>query len=557
MMRSALNRLRPVVERPWSLRSRITALCVLVVVLIGLLAAGAVSTAASGRDQLDRLLNEIGPMRTADNDLVQSVLDQETGLRGYVLRGHDDDLTPYTNGVAVQRTATEAITASPAAGDRVRTQLATVTAQVESWRHDIAEPSIAMVRTQGPEAARAFLGQLPPERFNQIRAEMDQLQILIEDIRDDAASAVRDTNSSLMSLLIVAAAVVLISGVALLVLLQRLVIRPVSGLAAQVRAVSRGDYAHRISADGPPELTRLARDVDSMRERIADDLAEVQAARIMVEQVAERLESQAAELARSNRDLEQFAYVASHDLQEPLRKVASFCQLLQRRYAGQLDERADQYIAFAVNGAQRMQRLINDLLAFSRIGRSSGGFGEVDLAELMPEVAAQLESTRRRAKGTITWDDDLPTVRGEQPLLETLLVNLVSNSLKFRKPKVAPHAHVSAQRLPSADGLSERWEISCTDNGIGIEREYADRVFVIFQRLHPKDAYPGTGIGLAIAKKIVEYHGGQIWVDAGADAGTTIRFTLPVGAEPVQIAELDPSAEEEFARRAETKEAVA
>jgi len=411
-----------------------------------------------------------------------------------------------------------------------------------------------MVRTQGPEAARAFLGQLPPERFNQIRAELDDLQAIVQDIRDDAVSAVQGTNASLMSLLIVAAGVVLISGVALLVLLQRLVIRPVNGLAAQVRAVSHGDYARRIASDGPPELARLARDVDSMRERIADDLAEVQAARTMVEQVAERLESQAAELARSNRDLEQFAYVASHDLQEPLRKVASFCQLLQRRYAGQLDERADQYIAFAVNGAQRMQRLINDLLAFSRIGRNSSGFGEVDLAELMPEVAAQLESTRRRAKGSITWDDDMPTVRGEQPLLETLLVNLVSNSLKFRKPKVAPHAHVSARRLPSADGVGERWEISCTDNGIGIESEFADRVFVIFQRLHPKDAYPGTGIGLAIAKKIVEYHGGQIWVDVTAEGGTTIRFTLPVAAEPVRIAELDPPADEELAQ---PEEAVA
>jgi signal transduction histidine kinase len=556
MVLPTLDRLRPLIERPWSLRARISALCVLVVTLIGLLATGAVSTAAAGRNQLDRLLNEVAPMRTAANDLVRSVLDQETGLRGYVLRGEDNDLTPYTDGMAAQRTATDAITASPAATETVRTQLATVTAQMESWRHDIAEPSIAMVRTQGPAAARTFLGQLPPDRFNQIRGELDQLQLLLQEIRDDATTAVRDTNSSLMSLLVVAAGVVLVSGVALLILLQRLVIRPVDGLAAQVRAVSRGEYARRISADGPPELASLARDVDRMRERIADDLAEVQAARTMVEQVAERLESQAAELARSNRDLEQFAYVASHDLQEPLRKVASFCQLLQRRYAGQLDERADQYIAFAVNGAQRMQRLINDLLAFSRIGRNGAGFGEVDLAELMPEVAAQLESTRRRAKGSITWDDDLPTVRGEQPLLETLLVNLVSNSLKFRKPKVAPHAHVSARRMPSADGVGERWEVSCTDNGIGIEPEFADRVFVIFQRLHPKDAYPGTGIGLAIAKKIVEYHGGQIWVDVTAEGGTTIRFTLPVAAEPVQIADLDPPADEELARP-EPKEAVA
>jgi signal transduction histidine kinase len=147
-------------------------------------------------------------------------------------------------------------------------------------------------------------------------------------------------------------------------------------------------------------------------------------------------------------------------------------------------------------------------------------------------------------------------VRGEQPLIETLLVNLVSNSLKFRKPKVAPHAHVSARRIASSNGVGERWEISCTDNGIGIEPEFADRVFVIFQRLHPKDAYPGTGIGLAIAKKIVEYHGGQIWVDGEAEGGTTIRFTLPVAAEPVRIAELEPAADEELARP-EPKEAVA
>jgi light-regulated signal transduction histidine kinase (bacteriophytochrome) len=216
--------------------------------------------------------------------------------------------------------------------------------------------------------------------------------------------------------------------------------------------------------------------------------------------------------------------VASHDLQEPLRKVASFCQLLQRRYAGQLDERADQYIAFAVDGAQRMQRLINDLLAFSRIGRLTAGFTTVDLNQVMDQVASQTQPLMEYAHGELTWSD-LPTVEGEDPLLTTLLVNLVSNAVKFRRPETPPRIAVTGRRV------GDEWEISCVDNGIGIGPEFSDKVFVIFQRLHSKDAYPGTGIGLAIAKKIVEYHGGRIWVDPEAEVGATIRFTLPVTEE--------------------------
>jgi light-regulated signal transduction histidine kinase (bacteriophytochrome) len=299
------------------------------------------------------------------------------------------------------------------------------------------------------------------------------------------------------------------------------VIEPLTGLAEQVRSVAGGQYDRPIEVAGPPELATLAADVDGMRRKIASDLAEVREARERIEWVNGQLQTQAEELMRSNRDLEQFAYVASHDLQEPLRKVASFCQLLQRRYAGQLDERADQYIAFAVDGAQRMQRLINDLLAFSRIGRMTSGFTEVDLNALMTEVAGVTESARTYAKGELTWGE-LPTVLGEQALLTTLLANLVSNPIKFRHPDRSPRVHISAERV------GEEWEISCRDNGIGVEEEFADKIFVIFQRLHAKDSYPGTGIGLAIAKKIVEYHGGRIWVAPGVDEGTVIRFTLPV-----------------------------
>jgi len=323
--------------------------------------------------------------------------------------------------------------------------------------------------------------------------------------------------------------VVTTAGVVMLLSLDRILIRPLADLVGQVREVADGDYRHRIEGSGPPEFRRLADDIDQMRMKIARELDEVREARERIEWVNSQLQKQAEELTRSNRDLEQFAYVASHDLQEPLRKVASFCQLLQRRYAGQLDERADQYIAFAVDGAQRMQRLINDLLAFSRIGRLTTGFTEVDLNKVMGDVAGQTEAALQYSDAELTWGE-MPTIRGEEPLLTNLLVNLVSNSVKFRRPDVPPKVHVSARLV---DG---EWEISCRDNGIGIEPEFADKIFVIFQRLHSKDAYPGTGIGLAIVKKIVEYHGGRVWVDTDADEGTTIRFTLPALEADIEAA---------------------
>src|SRR2546423_5808434 len=185
-----------------------------------------------------------------------------------------------------------------------------------------------------------------------------------------------------------------------------------------------------------------------MREGMVAELSAVRAAHV-------RLEARTEDLQRSNAELQQFAYVASHDLQEPLRKVASFCQLLQRRYAGQLDDRADQYIGFAVDGAQRMQRLINDLLAFSRIGRLTNGFTDVDLDAVVREAVDQREVALAETGGSVTWSD-LPVVRGEEPLLASLIGNLTSNSIKFRRPDAPPREHLSPPRTDADDG-----EIAC------------------------------------------------------------------------------------------------
>jgi len=264
-----------------------------------------------------------------------------------------------------------------------------------------------------------------------------------------------------------------------------------------------------VAGSGPREFVGLAADVDQMRLHIVDEL--------------ETLHQVHDELERSNRELEQFAYVASHDLQEPLRKVASFCQLLERRYKGQLDERADQYIGFAVDGAKRMQVLINDLLAFSRVGRLTREQVLVDGGEIAAQAVANLGPAIEETGAEIEVGP-LPSVRGEPALLAAVFQNLLGNAVKFHGED-PPRVTLTAER----DG--DFWTFTCADNGIGIEPEYAERVFVIFQRLHPKDAYPGTGIGLAMCRKIIEYHGGRIWLDTDADRGTVFRFTLPVAEE--------------------------
>ncbi|MFG1654577.1 ATP-binding protein [Micromonospora sp. NPDC049275] len=520
--------MKPVVGG-WSLRRRvITLLTVVGVLLIGLAAAEA-AMAARNRTQIDAILNETGPLRVQSQELLNAVLDQETAVRGYAVSGDPADLGPYEAGLDQEKATVSAMRALLHDYPQIGQELRIVEERAEQWRVSVAEPVITTTEQDGTRAGQALVTEQARQRFDEVRSAVDDLQQEILAAREQSAANVRNSSNLLVLLLIIAALVVVVAGTVLLLSLDRMVIRPLTGLATQVREVAEGDYQHRIATVGPPEFIRLGDDVDAMRQKIASDLAEVREARERIEWVNSQLQKQAEELTRSNRDLEQFAYVASHDLQEPLRKVASFCQLLQRRYAGQLDERADQYIAFAVDGAQRMQRLINDLLAFSRIGRLTTGFVDVDLNKVMGDVAGQTEAARQYADAELTWTG-LPVIRGEEPLLTNLLANLVSNSIKFRRPDAPPKVHISA-RLVGAE-----WEITCQDNGIGIEPEFADKIFVIFQRLHSKDAYPGTGIGLAIVKKIVEYHGGRVWVDTDVPEGTAIRFTLPARPEDVEAA---------------------
>lgn len=225
------------------------------------------------------------------------------------------------------------------------------------------------------------------------------------------------------------------------------------------------------------------------------------------------------ELARSNRDLEQFAYVASHDLQEPLRMVATYTQLLAERYQGKLDANADKYIHYAVDGALRMQTLVQDLLAFSRVGRQGTNLKVTDCNAVLESALQNLQAAIHES-GAQVIHAHLPAVLADSSQLVQVFQNLIGNAVKFRGAE-PPVIRVSAQ----LEG--REWTFSFADNGIGIEREEAGTVFVIFRRLHTREEYPGSGIGLAICKKIVEGHGGRIWVESEAGHGSIFRFTMP------------------------------
>jgi signal transduction histidine kinase len=232
----------------------------------------------------------------------------------------------------------------------------------------------------------------------------------------------------------------------------------------------------------------------------------------------QKLEESVAELGRSNADLQQFAYVASHDLQEPLRMVSSYTQLIARRYKGKLDADADEFIAFAVDGANRMQRLILDLLAYSRVNTAGRQFEPTAMETVLKAALNNLTNAVKESQAVITHDP-LPAVMGDDKQLAQLFQNLLSNAVKFGGAQ-PPRIHISAKQT---DG---EWLFSVRDHGIGLDPQYADRIFVIFQRLHTRAEYPGTGIGLAICKKIVERHGGRIWVESELGKGATFYFTL-------------------------------
>jgi PAS domain S-box-containing protein len=302
---------------------------------------------------------------------------------------------------------------------------------------------------------------------------------------------------------------------------------PPEKLAEEKRILERIARGERVQNYETTRLTKEGRrlDVSLTVSPVADEKGRLVGASKILHDITDRkraeeaLRQSAQELTRSNRDLEQFAYVASHDLQEPLRAVSGYVQLLQHHYPDKLDEKGQRYIAGAVEGAARMQTLIHDLLVFSRVGRKSDPFEPADLNKVLAQALGNLRVSLQETEAKVTHDP-LPTVPVDATQITQLFQNLINNAVKFRASR-PPEVHLAASLEAG------QWHLFVRDNGLGIEPQYFERIFQIFQRLHTRKQYPGTGIGLAICKKIVEHHGGRIWVESQPGQGSTFHFTLP------------------------------
>jgi signal transduction histidine kinase len=482
-------------------------------VIIAIAVAGtALADLSSDRSHVENVLD---PAAVASQQLGYALVNQETGVRGYLLSGQRSFLEPYVSGQVEQKQQLAALKRLTGGVPGAATDIAELQSRVARWRTGYAAPAIKQVAATGKPVVSPGI-TTGKALFDSLRAPLNGLEGNISAAKGKALGALNSSARTVDVTLIAIAVVLLLLVAAIAAVLRATAIGPLTKLASEARQVAAGDFGHEVTPSGPREAADLAIDVNRMRERILSELAAVQTANTT-------LQARARDLERSNSELEQFAYVASHDLQEPLRKVASFCQLLQRRYIGQLDERADQYIEYAVDGAKRMQVLIDDLLAFSRVGRVDREPALISCASALSAARVNLAAEIRQS-GAVIETDELPSVRAEFSLITSLFQNLIGNAIKFRGEK-PPRITVSVQRT------EDFWKFCVADNGIGIEPEYADRIFVIFQRLHDRASYSGTGIGLAMCRKIVEYYGGRIWLETTASDGATFCFTLPVPPE--------------------------
>lgn len=503
---------------------------VILAALVVLICGGAVAAAVSlnwTQTATDNLINRLAPAEAAASQLGASFLNQETGVRGYALSGDTAALEPYTAGEQLQTDAMAELRGLVSSTSELVADLDAIEQDAANWQTVFVEPILATTPTTGGRPLDPGVYERGKLAFDQLRAGLGELDQHLAEAGADARATLAHAREIRAAVFVSLFVILLAASAAFAVLIRKAITSPLRRLSESSRRVALGNFGQQVDAgSGPADIRALAEDIEGMRQRIVAELELVRDRQSRLEVQTAKLDAQTVELRRSNAELEQFAYVTSHDLQEPLRKVASFCQLLEKRYGDVVDERGRQYIDFAVDGAKRMQVLINDLLTFSRVGRVNDGFGPVSLDHALDKALANLSAAVDEAGATIERPQRLPEIDGDATLLTMLWQNLIGNAIKFTRPESTPEVSISVQRRPD-----DMWLVSVQDRGIGIAEEFEEKIFVIFQRLHGRDEYTGTGIGLALCKKIVEYHGGQIWLDTTSSDGARFNFTLPVISE--------------------------
>jgi signal transduction histidine kinase len=414
-------------------------------------------------------------------DLLAVVVDIETGVRGYVITGNAVFLEPYYSGLGRIDPQLNRVHTAFADQPSQQTSLAALDEAETQLRHQ----SGLVVSLKASQVVGSAEREVASGRGKRI---MDRIRQLIADLSAEDRAQLWQHDRHFQS------------GMRWNMLLI------VGGSGFGFSALSLAAVA----------INRILRERSRLNSELLESVAENTV-------MLDRLRASGAELTRSNKELEQFAYVASHDLQEPLRKVSSFAQLLASRYSGKLDGDANPFIGYMVDGARRMQTLIQNLLAYSRLGRKGQPFAAADGNGVLKQALSNLEGAIEES-GAVATSGPLPTVLADESQLVQLFQNLIGNAIKFRGAET-PVIQIQAE------GVGPSWSFSVSDNGIGIDQQFAERIFVIFQRLHGRDEYPGTGIGLALCKKIVERHGGRIWLEPRPGRGAVFRFTLPRCAE--------------------------
>jgi signal transduction histidine kinase len=455
-------------------------------------------------------------IRSLESDIVNL----ENSQRGFVITGDDSYLEPYARAQVsftrdVGRLSTQGATA------RQLGSLNLLNTEVRAWATGAAAQEITARRRSLAGAAALVAEGLGRRQLAQAR---ELLGLMAENENQRLAAALDQSRRTLRAVQWGTPAGVLLCAALLLWASRRsarTVSRGVQDFTRGAGELAAGNYGRPLARTGVRELDVLGGQFGRMAQAVQ------QRERALAE-AGEALRESNVNLSRSNRELERFAYVASHDLQEPLRTIGSYTELLARRYGGQLDARADQYIAFTISATQRLKNLIQDLLAFSRVRSAKPVSAPVDLAELSAQIVADL-GTKVAETGAVIEVGPLPTVQGNAELLRHMVLNLLTNALKFRAPGRTPHVTVGARREAG------RWVVSVSDNGIGIEAQYFGRIFGVFERLHANDAYEGSGIGLAVTRSAAEHHGGEVWVDSVPGEGSIFSFSLPdapAGAAP-------------------------